>query len=155
MDQQDVRYTQDPGNGSHVADEVEVEIAIKGRVDRTGRVDQLQCIAIGRRPDDVLCRDVRSGTWLVFYDEGLPEPLRKPLAYEARRDVHAATRRIASNDAHRARRIGLGRCDTRYRRQRGSTHGRSEKGSAGKFYIDHILLPNSGIKIAPRPTSKS
>src|SRR3954454_24470492 len=111
MDQQDVRYTQDPGNGSHVADEVEIEIAIKGRVDRTGRVDQLQCITIGRRPDDVLGRDVRSGTGFVLDDEGLPEPLRKPLAYEPRRDVDAPTRRIASYDAHGARRIGLGLCD--------------------------------------------
>ena len=73
MDHQDVRYTQDTGNRRHVADEVEVEIAIKGRVDRTGRIDQLQCIAIGRRPNDVLGRDVRSGTRLVFDDEGLPE----------------------------------------------------------------------------------
>src|SRR5262249_24610929 len=66
-------------------------------------------------------------------DKLLSEPLRQPLADEARVNVVLPAGGEADNNAHRPRRIGLRPCEARDGRQRGSDGGKMQKLSAGKF----------------------
>jgi len=57
------------------------------------------------------------------------------LRYQARDDVGRAAGRIADDDAHRTRRIGLRPSGTRDCRQRGSARCQMQKSSTGKFHF--------------------
>jgi hypothetical protein len=70
----------------------------------------------------------------VVDDELLAQPLRQPLAREARDDVGRDTGREADDDAHRPRRIGLRPRNARGDRERGTGRGQMQKGSTGKFH---------------------
>jgi hypothetical protein len=67
-------------------------------------------------------------------NERLPEPLRQPLTNDTRMNVGRAAGRIADDDAHRPRRIGLCACNLRDSRQRGSARGQMQKSTTGKFH---------------------
>jgi hypothetical protein len=79
--------------------------------------------------------DIGAGTGTVLDDEGLPEPIRKPLPHRARDDIESASCSGTDDDAHRPRRIGLRPCDARHDRQRGSASGQIQEFAAGKFHF--------------------
>jgi hypothetical protein len=118
-----------------VADEIEIELVVERRIDRAGRTDQEERVAVCRRAHDRFGADVGAATRPVVDYELLAKPLRKPLADEARRDVVCATRRDRHDQAHRPRRIGLRQCNTRDGRQRGSARGQIQERAAGKFHF--------------------
>src|SRR3981189_304489 len=64
----------------------------------------------------------------------LAEPIRQPLADQAREDVKRAPGAKADDDTHRPCRIGLCPCEARDCRQRGSARGKMHEFSAGKFH---------------------
>ena len=74
----------------------------------------------------------------VLGDELLAEPLRQPLADEARDDVGRVAGRKADDQMHRPRRICLRPCEPRHARQGGSARDQTQKSTAGKF---HAVLP--------------
>src|SRR5262249_51660572 len=98
--------------------------------------DQEERVAIRRRAHNRLGCDVAAGSQTVVDDERLTEPLRKPLTYQARRDVRTASGREANNDAHRPRWIGLRPSNMRHGRERGSARCEMQKLSAGKFHFE-------------------
>ena len=104
--------------------------------------DQQQRVAVRRRAHDRLGADIAAGARPVLDDEWLAEPLRQPLADQARDDVGAAAGGKADDDAHRPRRIGLRPRDARDGRQRGSARCQMQKSTAGKF-----MAPSSQIAL--------
>ena len=111
-----MRLADDARDRRDVADEIEIELFVQRRVDRVRRSDQEERVAIGGRTHDRLGGDIAAGTRPVLDDEWLAEPLRQPLAHEAREDVGRAAGSKANDDAHRPRRIGLRPCDARHGR---------------------------------------
>src|SRR5262249_56619072 len=83
----------DASDRRDVADEIEIELVVERRIDRAGRTDQEERVAVCRRAHDRFGADVGAATRPVVDYELLAEPLRKPLADEARRDVVCAARR--------------------------------------------------------------
>src|SRR5262249_18290131 len=75
------------GDRGEVADEIEFELLIKLRVLRVRRMDEEGLIAIRSRTPDGLRGDISAGARRVLDDELLAEPLRQPLADQARDDV--------------------------------------------------------------------
>src|SRR6516225_5189089 len=130
----DIGRPHDACDRRDVADEIEIELVVERRIDCVESTDQEQRVAVGRGTHDRLGGDVAAGSRTVVDDERLTEPLRKPLTYQARRDVRTASGREANNDAHRPRRIGLRASETGGDRQRGRAHGQMQKISAAKFH---------------------
>src|SRR5262249_37310387 len=95
-----------------------------------------QRVAIRGCPHHHFGADVAAGTWPVFDDKLLTEPLRQPLTDQACRDVECTGRSKRDNDVHRPRRISLRPRDARDGRQRGSACGQMQKISAGKFHFE-------------------
>src|SRR5215471_2955906 len=87
MHQHDVGHDHNAGDRRDVTDEIEVELVIERRVDRVGRVDQEERIAIRGRTHDRLRGDIAAGARSVFYDKLLTKSLREPLADQASDDV--------------------------------------------------------------------
>ena len=110
-----------------VADEIEIELVVKRRVDRVRGADQKKRVAVRGRPHDRLGGDIAAGSRPVLNDEWLAEPLRQPLTHQARDDVGRAAGAKPTIDAHRPRRIGLRPRDARHGRQRGSARGQMQK----------------------------
>ena len=90
-----------------IANEIEVEIVVEGRVIRVRVSDCEQRVAVGGRTHDGLGRDIAASTWSVLNEEFLAEPFRQPLTDQPCRRVSEATGRKASDNAHRPGRIGL------------------------------------------------
>src|SRR5262249_35252500 len=101
MHQHDVRHDNDAGDRRDITDEIEVELVVERRVDRVGRVDQEERIAIRGRTHDRLRGDITAGARSVFYDKLLTKSLREPLADQASDDVGAAASAKAGDHAHR------------------------------------------------------
>jgi hypothetical protein len=78
--------------------------------------------------------DIAARAWPILDDEWLTEPLRRPLADQARDNIGPAAGRIADDDAHRPRRIGLRACDARKGRERSSSGGQTQKLTAMRFH---------------------
>src|SRR5262249_47537496 len=116
-----------------VADEIEIELVVERRVDRTGYRAQQKRIAIRSRTDDRLGADVGAATRPVVDDELLAKPLRQPLSHQTRDDVVPAASGSRNDHAHRPRRIDLRPCDARDGRQRGSAREMQEL-ATGKFH---------------------
>src|SRR5262245_44734782 len=121
-----------------IADEIEVELLIKRRIDGVVRCGKEEGIAIWGSADDRLGAEIGASAGPVFDDEWLAEPLRQPLADHARNDVSRAARGKWHDQTHRPRRVGLRPCNTRHGRQRRRARGQMQKSSAGKF---HSALP--------------
>src|SRR5437763_16223801 len=94
----------DERNGCDVADEIEIELVIEGRVDRGSSIRTKERIAIGGRTDDDLGGDIAGGTGPVLDDEWLTEPLRERRTHQAYEDVRSAARGISDDAAQRPRR---------------------------------------------------
>ena len=107
MDLHDERRTGEARDRCDVTNEIEIELVVEGGVTRVRRRGYKERIAIRGRAHDRLGADITSGTRPVVDDERLSKPLRQPLTDQARIDVGSTTRRIANNEAHRPRRIGL------------------------------------------------
>src|SRR5262249_4315900 len=134
----------DDRNGCDIANEIEIEVVIEGRIDRGSSIRTKERIAIGGRTDDGLGGDIAGGAAPVLDDEWLTEPLRERLTHQAYEDVCSAARGISNDAAHWPRRIGLRPRDPRHRRQRGSARGNMQKlPSVGKFHLNllHITRP--------------
>ena len=70
-----------------VADEIEVELIVERCIDGIGGSVTQERVAVGGRAHDRLGADIAACAGPVFDDEGLAEPLRQPLAHQARDDV--------------------------------------------------------------------
>ena len=97
-----------------------MQVGIERLVDRIGHRDFEQRVAVRRGAPDQRGRDVAIGADAVLDDEGLAEPLRQPLPHEPRHDVGRATGAEADDEAHRTRRIFVGKRNARGHRERGS-----------------------------------
>jgi len=84
---QDVGVANDASDRRDIADKIVIELVVERRVDRVRRADQEQRIAVGGRTHDRLGADIGAGARAVLDDELLTEPLRQPLAHQARGDV--------------------------------------------------------------------
>ena len=85
-----IGHADDARDRRDVADEIEIELVVERRVDRVGRTDQEERIAVRRRTHDRLGGDIAAGARPVLDDELLAEPLRQPLTDQARDDVGRA-----------------------------------------------------------------
>ena len=74
-------------------------------------------MAVGRRAQGGLGRDIGPGTRAIVDDERLPEPTAQPLADQASRRVDAAAWRESDNDAYRFCWVGFGPRKATYVRQ--------------------------------------
>src|SRR5262245_31296112 len=119
-----------------IADEIEVELLIKRRIDGVVRCGKEEGIAIWGSADDRLGAEIGASAGPVFDDERLAEPLRQPLADHARDDVSRAARGKWHDQTHRPRRIGLRPRETRHDRQRGGARGQMQKSTTGKFHFE-------------------
>ena len=114
-----------------VADEIEVELAVKRGIDRIARIGHQQGVAIGRRGGDRLGSDIGAASWPVLDDERLAESIRQPLADQAAGDIGGAARREGDDHAHRPRRVVLRPGAARYGRRCGEGCGELQELSAG------------------------
>jgi hypothetical protein len=62
-------------DGRDVANEIEIEIVVKRRIDRVRRTDQEQRVTVRRRENDRLGGDIAACARPVLDDEWLAEPL--------------------------------------------------------------------------------
>ena len=113
----DVGHAHDARDRRDVAKKIEIELVIERRVDRVHRADHEERIAVRRRLHDRLGADIAASARPVLNDEGLAEPLRQPLPYQAREDVVRATSRKGGDQAHRPGRIGLRVCEVSIRQR--------------------------------------
>jgi hypothetical protein len=114
-----IRHPRDAGDGRDVAQEVERQTLVKGRIDAIGGVDQQDRVAVGRGVHHHLGADVVAGAGPVVDHELLAEMLGKVLAQDSRQDVGGSGGRIGHHPFHRPGRIVLGpRGGDRERRQR-------------------------------------
>src|SRR5262245_20123111 len=134
MDHRHVRNADDAGDRRDVADEVEIEFVVEGRIDQICPRDKEERVAVRRRAHDRFGADIAATAWPVIDHEWLAEPFRQPLTDEARENVLRAAGGYGDDQAHRPRRIGLRPCDTRYCWQHGSARGQTQKLSTGKFH---------------------
>src|SRR5262249_39255061 len=88
-------------------------------------------------PHDCLGGDIGGCARPVLNDEWLTEPLREPLADQARGDIEPAAGSKANDDAYGPGRVVLRPSDTRHGWQRGSACGQMQKlPSVGKFHFE-------------------
>src|SRR5262245_54420622 len=135
MEKNDHRHAHDPSDRRRIPDEVEIEFLVESCVYGVGYSGQKQGMPVRRSIDDRFGADVAARTGTVLNHEWLPESLRKPLAYQARRDVDPAAGGKADDDAHRPRRIGLCARNARESRHHNSAHGHMQKLTTG---MDHL-----------------
>ena len=93
IDHHDERRTGDACDRRDVADEIEIEIVVERRIDGVRRRGHKKRVAVRRRPHDRLGGEICAGARPVLDDELLAEPLRQPLADQAREDVGQAAGR--------------------------------------------------------------
>jgi hypothetical protein len=70
-----------------IANEIELEIVVEGRVDRIICTGYEKRITVGQSAYDRLGADIAAKARPVLDDEGLSEPLRQPLTDQTRGDV--------------------------------------------------------------------
>src|SRR5262245_40485719 len=130
----DERHADDAANRCDIADKIEIELLVERRVDRVGRADQQERVAVRRRIHDAFGGDIATGARPIVDDNLLTEPLGEPLRHHPRRNVGRTASRKPNNQAHRSRRVGLRRCDARESRERRGTCCQMQKLSARKFH---------------------
>src|SRR5262245_38949286 len=92
-------FTANARDWCDVAEEIEIELFIEGRVNRVGRADQEERVAVRGGANDRLSANIAARARPVLDDEWLTETLGKPLTHQARSHVGSATRRKADNQA--------------------------------------------------------
>ena len=107
IDDHDFGRAQEACDWRHVADEIEAELVVQGRVDRVRQADKAERIAVGRRAYERLGGNVGPGARPVLNDDGLAQPFLQPLTDQAPDDIGPAAGGEAYEQAHRTRRIGL------------------------------------------------
>ncbi len=107
MDDQDQRLAGETRDRSDIAQDVKTQIGEEGGIDRVGRTDQQQRVAIRRRAHDHLGRRVARCAGQILNHERLAEPIGQPFAYEAGEDVVRTTSNKSDHEPHRPRRVGL------------------------------------------------
>src|SRR6516225_6603047 len=117
-----------------VAEEIEIELVVKRRVDCARRAEEAQGIAVGSRAHDCFGADIAAGAGTIFNDELLTQPLRQPLPDQPRSNVGRTSGSERNDQAHRPCRIGLCQYDPRHNRQRGGSCGQMQECAAGKFH---------------------
>ena len=130
----DIGKADDGCDRCDIADEIEIELVVKRRVDRARRAEEAQRITVRSRAHDCLSADIAAGAGTIFNDELLTQPLRQPLPHEPRSNVGRTSGSERHDQAHRPRRIGLCQYDPRRNRQRGSSCGQMQECAAGKFH---------------------
>jgi hypothetical protein len=70
----DIWKAHDGGNWLNVADEIEIELVIKCRIDCVHRGDPKKRLTIGGRTHDRLGRNIGARAWSIFNDELLAKP---------------------------------------------------------------------------------
>src|SRR6516164_9116116 len=75
MHQHDVGHDNNGGNRRDVADEIEIEVVIEGRVDCGSSIRTKERIAVSGRTYDCFGGDIAGGACPVLDDEWLTEPL--------------------------------------------------------------------------------
>jgi hypothetical protein len=129
------RHADNAGDRSNIANKIEIELVVKGRVDRVVAASYEQRIAVRRCAHDRLGADIAAGSRSVLDHEWLAEALRQPLSHQARDGVGRAASGEWRDEMYRSPWIGLRPRETRDRRQRGSAGSQMEKISAGKFHF--------------------
>src|SRR6266436_10022722 len=81
----------DTSDRRDVTDEIEIEVVVERRVDRLCRTDHEHRVAVSGRAHDGLGADDVVRARSVLHDEGLPEPLRQPLAHQTGRSTRQLT----------------------------------------------------------------
>jgi hypothetical protein len=95
------------GDRRDVSQQVERKVVEQRHVDRGGRRNEQQRVAVGRRVDHGLDGDIAAGPRLVFDHDRLAESLRQPRGHDPRDDIGPAAGRKSDDPAQRPRRIGL------------------------------------------------
>src|SRR5262249_12262315 len=154
VDLEDKGYSHDACDRSDIADEIEAEPLVEGRIDGIGRIREQKRMAISGGAHDGFRCEVVGSTRAVFDNERLSETFLQPLSHEPSNSGVSAAGRVADDDAHRFGRIGLRVRETRHQRQRGSTRGQMQKSTAGTF---HLIPPSdnfaySALMLAARIT---
>src|SRR5262245_42062393 len=139
MDHRHVRHADDAGDRCDIADEIEIELVVEGRIDQICRRDKEERVAVRRRAHDRFGADIAATAWPVIDHEWLAEPLRQPWSDEARQDVLGAAGGNGDDQAHWPQRIRLRPSDARKDRECASTYRQTQKLSAGKFHFDPSL----------------
>src|SRR5262249_60235037 len=80
----------DDRNGCDVADEIEIEVVIEGRVDCGSSIRTKERIAVSGRTYDCFGGDIAGGAWPVLDDECVTEPLCERLAHQAYEEGRSA-----------------------------------------------------------------
>src|SRR5262249_51665526 len=106
MDDDDVRPACNPYYGCEIVKGIELD-RVQAGIDRVGRGDDRQRVAVGRRLHAVLVAYGAAAPRAVFHDDLLPDELGQPLRHEARDEIGAASGRAGDDNPHRLRRIRL------------------------------------------------
>ena len=120
IDHHDEGSAVDTRDRHDVADEIEAKIVVESRIERVGRCNLQERVAIGKRPDYRFSGEICAGTRSVLDDELLPESLRQPFTHQPRNDVRPTTSGITDDHAYWPRRISLRPSEARHGRERGS-----------------------------------
>src|SRR5215510_11813870 len=127
----------DASDRRDVADEIEIELVVERRIDRVGRSDQEERVAVCRRAHDRFGTNIAARARPVLDDEWLAQPLGQPLTHRTGDEVVSAARRDWHDQTHRPRRIGLRESEPRHARECGSTRGQMQKlSTVGKFHFE-------------------
>src|SRR5260221_4727447 len=107
VDLHDERHADDARDWRDVAHEIEFEVFIERHVYRVGRSDLQKRVAVRRRPQGRLSRDIAGSTRPVVDYEFLTETLRQPLRHDARNNVGRPAGGKANDDTHGKDRVGF------------------------------------------------
>src|SRR5258705_13849865 len=83
----DERYANYAGDRRDVADKIEIELGVECRIDRVGRTDDEQRIAVRGRTHGRFDGDIAAGPSPAADVGLLPDSPRQPLPYQTRGDV--------------------------------------------------------------------
>src|SRR6516162_7708611 len=90
-------FSGDARDRRYVPHEIEIQVWIESRGHCVRRIDQKEHIAVRRGMRDCFGADIAATARSVFYLDRLPEPFRKMLTYEARKDIGRASRCICDD----------------------------------------------------------
>src|SRR5262245_24342672 len=107
MHVQDERNAINAGDRRGVANEIELEIIVQGRIDRVRSIGEEKRLAVRGRAHRHFGRDIAGSTRPVIDEKLLTQTVRQPLSDQARDYVDLTASSKANDDAHRPRWIDL------------------------------------------------
>src|SRR3954452_5716436 len=108
----------------NVAHQIEVDVLVERRIYGIIRADEKKRIAIRRRAHHGFRRYIAPRAWTVLYDKRLTQPVRKPLADQARENVDRLPRSKPDKEMYGPRGVRLSLCNSP---ERGKRAGASEQ----------------------------